>query len=239
MGLQEEYFNSIKHGTKKYEVRLNDIKRRKLKIGDIIYFQKEPERRKTIKTKITNILKFQNFNDLLDNIEMEDLASISINKEKYLEDLEKFYPKEEQEKYGVIAIEIERQEKSCGMIIFKNDRILLVHHIQGHWGLPKGHVEENETEIETAKREVLEETGIIAKQVTDFRGTITYSPRYNTKKEVVFFIGEAENDKITPQLSEVEEARYVDIKNIKKYIKKKNERELIAQAIEYHKEFAR
>lgn len=37
---------------------------------------------------------------------------------------------------------------------------LLLHYGPGHWGFAKGHVEGNETEEETMRREVEEETGI-------------------------------------------------------------------------------
>ena len=47
-----------------------------------------------------------------------------------------------------------RYEKSCGAIVYTNDngeRLYLVEQmLDGHWGVPKGHVEENETEKETA-----------------------------------------------------------------------------------------
>ena len=43
MKLQPEYYNDIKNGTKRIEIRLNDEKRQKIKKGDIICFQKEPE----------------------------------------------------------------------------------------------------------------------------------------------------------------------------------------------------
>lgn len=42
MKLQEKYFDYIKYGTKQYEVRLNDEKRKKIKKGDLIEFSKEP-----------------------------------------------------------------------------------------------------------------------------------------------------------------------------------------------------
>jgi len=51
-------------------------------------------------------------------------------------------------------------EKSCGCIIINNGKVLLVKQTKGHWGFPKGHVEANETEEETAIREVKEELGI-------------------------------------------------------------------------------
>lgn len=56
------------------------------------------------------------------------------------------------------------REKSAGAIIFRRegDKIyyLLLHYGSGHWGFAKGHVEGKETEEETTRREVAEETGI-------------------------------------------------------------------------------
>lgn len=56
-------------------------------------------------------------------------------------------------------------EKSCGALVYRkyhgNTEILLIKHLNsGHWSFPKGHVEEGETEVETAIREIKEETGI-------------------------------------------------------------------------------
>jgi bis(5'-nucleosidyl)-tetraphosphatase len=55
-------------------------------------------------------------------------------------------------------------EKSVGAVIFRkeDDKIyyLLLKYRNGHWDFPKGHVENNETEKETMRREVREETGI-------------------------------------------------------------------------------
>ena len=50
------------------------------------------------------------------------------------------------------------REKSFVCIITKDNKVLLIKQTKGHWGFPKGHVEKNETEIETAIREVKEET---------------------------------------------------------------------------------
>ncbi len=67
-----------------------------------------------------------------------------------------------------------KREKSCGVAIFKDDKILLVQQNEGNWSLPKGHVEENETEMETAIREVKEETNIDVEIISDYRRVITY-----------------------------------------------------------------
>ena len=46
------------------------------------------------------------------------------------------------------------KEKSCGAIIIKNKKVLLIQQTDGFWGFPKGHVEQNETDEQTATREV-------------------------------------------------------------------------------------
>ena len=56
-------------------------------------------------------------------------------------------------------------EHSAGAVIFRKeaDKIfyLLLHYEEGHWGSPKGHIENEETIEETARREIREETGLI------------------------------------------------------------------------------
>ena len=69
-------------------------------------------------------------------------------------------------------------EKSCGAVLFKEDEkryyVLVKSTTNNNWGLPKGHVENNETEQETALREVMEETGINAEIIEGFREQIEY-----------------------------------------------------------------
>ena len=52
-------------------------------------------------------------------------------------------------------------ETSCGIVLVNFDLVLILQYPQGHWDLPKGHIEENdENHKETALRELNEETGI-------------------------------------------------------------------------------
>ena len=55
-------------------------------------------------------------------------------------------------------------EKSVGGVIFRrngeNIMYLLLKYRSGHWDFPKGHVEADESEEETLRREVVEETGL-------------------------------------------------------------------------------
>ncbi len=96
-----------------------------------------------------------------------------------------------------------KHEKSCGAVIFKreNDQILYLtveyKKEKGYWGLVKGHVEKGETEHETARREIYEEVGLKDLTFYDgFRAEISYSPKPNTEKLVVFFLAEAHSDNV-------------------------------------------
>ena len=107
-----------------------------------------------------------------------------------------------------------KKEKSCGNIVFKKEngvlKVLLIHHNLGHYGMPKGHVELGETEEETALREVFEETGISSYIIDGFREVITYSPKENVIKDVIYFVGETNDFETTPQISEVSEAFFTE-----------------------------
>ena len=121
-------------------------------------------------------------------------------------------------------------EKSCGAVVYRkyhgNTEILLIKHVNsGHWSFPKGHVEAGETEVETAKREIMEETSIEALIDSTFRETVSYSPKKDVQKEVVYFIAKAKNTNFILQKSEVSEAKWVDINyayNILTYDNDKN-----------------
>ena len=132
------------------------------------------------------------------------------------------------------------KEKSCGMIIFKNEfdklKVLVEHQVEGHWSLPKGHVEEGETEEETAIRETFEETGINSRVVGNFRKVITYYVKDNILKDVVYFIGEALSDDIVPQITEVTEVGFVDVNEAIELIEHDDVKGVLEKAINYYQD---
>ena len=64
------------------------------------------------------------------------------------------------------------REKSCGALVYrkkqdKYELLLIKHRYGGHWSFPKGHVEQGENELQTALREIKEETGLDLLTVND------------------------------------------------------------------------
>lgn len=103
------------------------------------------------------------------------------------------------------------KEKSCGAVIYKyvGKRLLfLVAKMNfGHYSLIKGHVEDGESEIMTAYREIKEETNLDTIINKNFREVISYAP-YRHKpeiiKDVVFFVATPFKGRIKKQSLEVD-----------------------------------
>ena len=99
-------------------------------------------------------------------------------------------------------------EKSCGAVLFTiidgEIQYLLVQQKAGFFSFPKGHVEGEESERETALREIKEEVGVSAYLIGDFREISEYYiPSADVQKQVVFFVGEYKDQQFTPQESEL------------------------------------
>ena len=102
-----------------------------------------------------------------------------------------------------------KKEKSCGCIIIKNKKVLLVYEKnRNFWGFPKGHMEDGENEIETALREVKEEVGLDVEIDKDRRYTLNYVIRDEIDKTTVLYIAKAKNEEIVMQENEIENIRW-------------------------------
>ena len=126
-------------------------------------------------------------------------------------------------------------EKSCGAIVYRryhgNVEILLIKHVNsGHWSFPKGHVEGDETELETARREIKEETGLDVIIDQTFRETVSYSPKRDTQKVVVYFLALARNYDYVPQEEEIAEIRWVDIIRAPGLLTYENDKTIVSKA---------
>ena len=107
-------------------------------------------------------------------------------------------------------------ETSCGFILGNHRSILLLQYPQGHWSFPKGHVEAGEDHHSTAKRELLEETGIDKIRIIPSwseRTEYSYSRKGSTnRKQVYWYL--ATTDEFDVKLShEHTNFLWLDIKN--------------------------
>lgn len=132
-----------------------------------------------------------------------------------------------------------KKEKSCGAIVFyikdNLEKILLIKHANsGHWAFPKGHVETGETEIQTAIREIKEETGVDVEIDKSFRSIVTYSPKKEVVKDVVYFFAIAKGYDTHRQVSEVAEVQWVDMYEAQASVSYKNDKILVEKAIEFY-----
>ncbi len=128
-----------------------------------------------------------------------------------------------------------KYEKSCGAVVYRYycDRLellLIKHKAGGHWSFPKGHVEDGETEEQTALREVKEETGLTVALEEGFRESVRYHPRPDLSKTVVYFIGEAVSGKAHAQEEEIDELRWVALTEVEPMLTYANDRKLLARA---------
>ena len=106
--LQPKYFDYINNGTKRIELRLYDEKKQKINIGDTIIFKKEPELEIIMKVKVIGLLRYNTFEELFKDFDIEIMADSSMTKQELLNVLEEFYTPEKQKQYGVVGIRIEK-----------------------------------------------------------------------------------------------------------------------------------
>lgn len=130
------------------------------------------------------------------------------------------------------------KEKSCGAIIYKKEnselKFLLVFQNNGHYSFPKGHMEENETELETALREIKEETNLDVKVDTNFRYKIEYLlESKNVMKEVVYFIATPITFDLINQEGEIDECVWCTYNDVIEKLEYDNIKEVFNSAYNY------
>lgn len=127
-------------------------------------------------------------------------------------------------------------EKSCGAVVYRkhhgNTEILLIKHVRsGFWSFPKGHMEDGESEIQTAIREIKEETNIdVSVDDPSFRESVTFCPRRDITKEVVYFLARALTYDCARQEEEISDVRWVEIGQASSMLSYDNDRLLINKA---------
>ncbi len=129
------------------------------------------------------------------------------------------------------------------MVLLNSSKVLLLRHSSdssrsgGHWDFPKGHMDDGETEIQTALRELEEETGIANVVVVDgFRDTITYTfPRDQKRigKEVVFFLATTKERKVRLSHEHIDHC-WLDFDSAFSRLTYDTARQVLRNAIDFH-----
>ncbi len=107
---------------------------------------------------------------------------------------------------------------------------MIIHSIQGHWTLCKGHVEGSELEHETAEREIREETGLSVEFIDGFREQISYSPSPDCTKNVAFFLAEITGGIPTCQPEEVSEISFLPFPEAENLLTHDSDRSVLEKA---------
>ncbi len=175
MKLQNEPFKQIKKGIKKIEIRLNDEKRKIFEINDYIEFTNITTL-EIMFVKITNLYHFESFEKLFNNFDNSILGCGSY------EEMYKYYSREEENKYGVLGIEIKVLPKvnqvihnednltlndankvtlRAKLIVENNNDEILICHMGVKYFLIGGHIDNDESDEQCLTREVAEESGVI------------------------------------------------------------------------------
>ena len=118
-------------------------------------------------------------------------------------------------------------------MLMANDFIQLSKCLADIGGVPKGHVEENETEEETALREIKEEVGLNVIIDSGFRIVETYSPKDGFVKDVVYFVAYSKSMDTTMQAEEVRDIKWVKIRQATDLIEFQDMQEIMIMADTY------
>jgi 8-oxo-dGTP pyrophosphatase MutT (NUDIX family) len=132
---------------------------------------------------------------------------------------------------------------SCGVIPYRfhngQTEFLLIQHKAGHWAFPKGHPDQGEADLATARRELEEETGIRSVTIDEdrvFEESYLFTKRSGkrVKKRVVYFLGLVDsNQKITLQEAEVSDYKWASAKKTREKMTFDEGRALLDEVLVY------
>ncbi|HEY3970803.1 MAG TPA: NUDIX domain-containing protein [Solirubrobacteraceae bacterium] len=100
-------------------------------------------------------------------------------------------------------------------------------------GLPKGHLDEGETIVQAATREVREETGMVVEPIQEL-GEVRYwyvRDRRRVAKSVHFFLFRPLSGDLADHDDEVSEVRWMGLSEARKALSYAGEREMVGRAL--------
>jgi 8-oxo-dGTP pyrophosphatase MutT (NUDIX family) len=126
-----------------------------------------------------------------------------------------------------------KQTKGCGIIIYRNsprEYLLVEQTFSKLWNFPKGHVNDGESERETALREVFEETGLTVELIDGYREVISYDESKDAHMTLVMFLGKPLSMDVCIPKDEISDYAWLCYDAALKKIKFNNSREMLGKA---------
>lgn len=126
---------------------------------------------------------------------------------------------------------------SAGFVIYFGEaekrEFLIIRHKEGHWAFPKGHSERFESHLETAFRELKEETGIINPGLLSDKVLLEESyfiEKYHINKTVLYFIGKADSKEVNIDKKEIIDYKWFNTEDALNKITYNQTKELLVKA---------
>lgn len=105
MKLKPEPFEKMKSGAKTVELRLNDEKRQLVQIGDFIEFTLIDDSSQKLTARVIALHHFDSFRELYVALPKGKMGYPE-NETPNPDHMDEYYPREKQERYGVLGIEL-------------------------------------------------------------------------------------------------------------------------------------
>lgn len=127
---------------------------------------------------------------------------------------------------------MKKTQSAGGVITNTEGKIVIVMQNDNSWSLPKGHIDPGETKLQAAKREIYEETGIKKLKYVKKLGTYSryriglHKPENKSElKTITFYHFKTKQKKLCPSDKKNPKAKWVDKKNVTKYLTHKKDKE--------------
>ncbi|MBQ1895479.1 MAG: NUDIX domain-containing protein, partial [Clostridia bacterium] len=111
-------------------------------------------------------------------------------------------------------------------LVIKNKRSV-------HWSFPKGHVEQGETDEDTALREVLEESGLHIEIITGIKTTSQYQIQGRVEKTVNIYVARTDDTNTIIQESEIEDYSWLTYEAALKRLRFDNDKKILTEARDF------
>ena len=129
-------------------------------------------------------------------------------------------------------------ESAGGVVVNPEGRVLLVSQFGTSWSLPKGHVEEGESPLEAARREIHEETGVSQLELVRPLGTYTRhrlgrdgGEERSELKTIHLFLFRTDATELAPIDADNPEARWVERESVAGLLTHAKDREFFASIL--------